>query len=269
MSRSSLFIICATIICGLLLGWTGAVLLHYFYELADETQSIADDSPPPTQPQGILPEPPKTSTNKQSEDPAPPITQEPISASKIVAEITGAVRRPGVYTFKKGTRVKDGIREAGGTTREADLSDINIAAKLMDNTSLYIPWRLYHEQNEQSLVARRTLTAAQSNPPRYTRSGWAYGTPPGIPSRIQPIETPAPSPGIVAPAAASPSNGLININTASLDELQKLPGIGPKTAEKIDAHRQTQPFQSISDLESVNGIGPKTMDAVRDMITVQ
>ena len=268
MSRLSLLIIFATIISGLLVGWTGALLLRHFFATSEETQVIAVNNAPlqhsPIAATNILDSPIEAIAESQDA----PIPAEPEPTVQIVVEVTGAVRRPGVYTFKEGMRVKDGLREAGGVTQEANMADINIAAKLMDNTSLYIPQQMFHQQDDRSLVAKRSPTAAQINPPRYTRSGWTYGTPPGNSPIVQQNENAIASPNPVTPVVSNPSNGLININTASLDELQKLPGIGPKTAEKINAYRNTQPFQSIGDLEAVNGIGPKTMDAVRDMITV-
>lgn len=74
-----------------------------------------------------------------------------------------------------------------------------------------------------------------------------------------PGETPTPS-----------SEDLININTASADELDKLPGIGPSTAQKIIDYRTTNgPFAKIEDLMNVSGIGPSTFEKLKDLITVQ
>ena len=66
-----------------------------------------------------------------------------------------------------------------------------------------------------------------------------------------------------------PSSDLININTASVDELDTLPGIGPTTALKIVEYRDTNgPFLSIEDIVNVSGIGPTTYDRIKDLITV-
>lgn len=264
MNRISLILICITIVCGLLIGLTGAFLYRQVSESPQDVSPVTQDNAP--MPQANISE---TTPQLLPKVQHTPILPEPATLPQIVVEVTGAVRRPGVYSFAEGTRVNDGIREAGGTTRDAAMDDINIAAKLMDNTSLFIPYQLFRHQSEQTFVARRTATAAQSNPPRYTRSGWANGTPPGGSSQTQQAETPVSLSKTDAPVASNSSSGLIDINTASLDALQTLPGIGPKTAAKIDAYRKTQPFQSVGDLEAVNGIGPKTMDAVRDMITVK
>jgi len=103
------------------------------------------------------------------------------------------------------------------------------------------------------------------NPGRYTRSGWT-----GVVAEPV-VQTYAPVPAEEIPSAAEPASapgGLIDLNRASLQELQELPGIGPKTAEKIVAYRETTPFQRIDDLMEVHGIGEKKMEAVRNLVTV-
>ncbi len=195
------------------------------------------------------------------EPPAPDISR-PIAVS-----VCGAVNRADVYRFEKDRRVQHAIDAAGGLMAEADIEDINIAAKLMDNTTLYIPFKVFTRQEGHRLVARRSATAAEMNPGRYTRSGWAQKAPESaapIPNPLHKV-VPAPSPQMLA----APSKGLINLNQASLQELQELPGIGPKTAEKIIAYRQERPFERIEDLMEVHGIGDKKMEAVRNLVTVE
>jgi competence protein ComEA len=266
MSRSPLFFVVITLICGTALGWTGALILGQFRAApqAEESHTIATSPAPPSNTNQSTTLTPDSSTGDMVSS-VSVASPEP-TVSQIAVSVSGAVRRPGVYTFNEGERVKHGIRAAGGATEEADLSDINIAARLKDNTSLYIPFQMFRHQEGQSLVARRTQTATESNPARYTRSGWAQTT---HQTTIAQQETTQDSTKqqAISPAATT-SSGLINLNTATLEELQKLPGIGPKTAEKIDAYRKGQPFQTIEQLEAVSGIGPKTMESVRDLITV-
>lgn len=68
------------------------------------------------------------------------------------------------------------------------------------------------------------------------------------------------------PPASPPTRALININTASYEELQKLPRIGPKLAERIIAHR---PYKSVDELDKVPGIGPETIKQLRPLVTVE
>src|SRR5512136_1938669 len=73
-----------------------------------------------------------------------------------------------------------------------------------------------------------------------------------------------------APKAAAETGKKINLNTATTQELDSLPGVGPKTAEKIVAWRQENgKFKKIEDIMSVKGIGEKKFAKMKDMITVQ
>jgi competence protein ComEA len=77
-------------------------------------------------------------------------------------------------------------------------------------------------------------------------------------------------PPLTGAAADPPSSGsgLIDINHASSDELESLPGIGPVTAAKVIAARQEQPFATIDELDSRDVVGPSTLEQIRDLITV-
>ena len=84
-----------------------------------------------------------------------------------------------------------------------------------------------------------------------------------------PAKPAMPAPGATAPAAAS-ATGKVNINTASKEELTKLPGIGPAYADRIVAHRTEKGnFTSVEQLTEVKGIGPKTLEKIKDLVTVK
>ncbi|MCC6145739.1 MAG: helix-hairpin-helix domain-containing protein [Candidatus Hydrogenedentes bacterium] len=210
------------------------------------------EHPPPDLP------PPATVSEPASLPPPPPLPD-------LVIAVEGAVYAPGVYRLKNGERVEDALASAGGAAEDADLSDINLAAPLIDATTLHIPRKPFAGRDGEVLVLRRGPQAAAMNPPQYTRSGWrsVQG------STATPGETFGASQAAAAPAAESSGDGRINLNTASQGELETLPGIGPVTARKIIAHREAHPFTSVESLTDVSGIGPKTLEAVRSLVTVQ
>ena len=82
-----------------------------------------------------------------------------------------------------------------------------------------------------------------------------------------PLITPTPAPG--TPTMVIPGGGKINLNTATLAELDSLPGIGPVLAQRIIDYRETHgPFQSVEELLNVEGIGPSLLEKIRDRIEV-
>jgi len=183
----------------------------------------------------------------------------------LCVSVSGAVHAPGVYELDSEARVKDLIKEAKGETDEADLSDINLAAKLIDGSTLVIPVAAEMAKDGGKLTLRSGESAAALNPPQYTISGW-QPLAPGSPTASKPkTGSGAPSSG----AAQGRSGGLIDVNTASQEELDSLPGIGPVTAEKIIQYRSLTPFTCVDDLDNVSGIGPKKLEAVRPLITVR
>src|SRR5205823_10429093 len=71
-----------------------------------------------------------------------------------------------------------------------------------------------------------------------------------------------------APKKADALHDPIDVNRAAADELQKLPGIGPRLAQRILDERAKAPFKSVDDLRRVSGIGPKTLEKLRAFVTV-
>ena len=147
----------------------------------------------------------------------------------IAVHVIGAVARPGLYEFPTGARIQDAIDAAGGILAEASSEYLNLAQLLEDGQQLDIPYK----------------------------AGSAPVSTPGL--DLPTSTTPT----------ADPNVELININTATLEELDTLPGIGQSTAQKIIDYRTANgPFANIEDLDNVSGIGPATMDAIRSLITV-
>ncbi len=188
----------------------------------------------------------ETATPVPEAIPTPPL--QPMVA--VMVEVQGAVTAPGVYSFSGDARVLDAIKKAGGALESAEIRDINIAAVLVDGSVLSIPYR--------QQTGRAPLPGASDlNPQNYTRSGWT--------------EAPAiTGPGAVAAGGSTPATpSKVNINTATQVELETLPGVGEKTAEKIMRFRETQPFTQVDDLQYVQGIGEKRLETLRPHVTVE
>lgn len=178
---------------------------------------------------------------------------------RIGVAIAGAVKAPGFYELPEGARVQDLIDAAGGVSAGAEMEDINIAARLIDGYTLSIPAGA-QVVVEQGRVSARSGTAVMAqNPPEYTRSGWSATATP---------EAPAPVADSL-PARDTASSGLIHLNTASKEELESLPGIGPKTAEKIIVFRSQHVITSVDDLMQIQGVGEKKVESLRGLVDAQ
>lgn len=157
---------------------------------------------------------------------APPAETTTASAPTVlVVDVVGAVHRPGLYRLEQGARIADAVARAGGATRKAGLSSINLAAPLADGQQVVVPNR-----------------------------GSASGA----------GAAPAASGGSAATGIAT---GPVHLNTATLEQLDALPGIGPVTAQKILDYRQKHgSFASVDELDAVPGIGPARMDQLKDLV---
>jgi len=196
------------------------------------------------------------------------------TSKEIAVAVRGGVIREGLYRLPPDSRVADLIEKAGGTRSGANLSMINLAAPLVDGTTLTVP--MYPD----AVRDRETVTPEQFayltnpvNPSCYLITAQPDGvSAPEAASRGALADTdPAFQPPPSRPAAqVSPQtgeSGRINLNTASQAELEQLPGIGPKLAQQIIAYRSRQPFNSVEDLDAVPGFGPKRIEAIRDLVT--
>ena len=159
---------------------------------------------------------------------------EPPTPAPLMVYVSGSVIQPGLYALPNDSRVQDAIQAAGGLLPEANSASLNLAARVRDGEQLTIP------------------TLIPTSPP-VCQVG-ADGV------RVQTL------PPATIPTAQP---GKININTASLEELDTLPGIGPVTAQKIIDYRQTNgPYQTIEAIMDIDGIGPTTFASIENLITI-
>jgi competence protein ComEA len=148
----------------------------------------------------------------------PPRTAEVARSSKLVVDVAGAVRRPGLHELARGTRIADAVAAAGGATAKADITAVNLAAPIADGEQIVVP----------------------------ARSSGAAGASSGA-----------------APSPTAP----LDLNSASLEQLDALPGIGPTTAQKILDYRQAHgSFHSIADLDAVPGIGQGRIEQLKGLV---
>jgi competence protein ComEA len=160
--------------------------------------------------------------------PAPPAVPPPVrvaassprsaSSARLFVNVVGAVRRPGLYRLRDGSRVADAVTRAGGPTPKAQIELVNLAARIADG--------------EQIVVPRRGLASSSAS-----ASGGAM--------------------------AAGP----VHLNSATLEQLDALPGVGPVTAQKIlDYRQQHGAFGSVDELDAIAGIGPARLEQLRGLV---
>lgn len=152
----------------------------------------------------------------------------------IMVFVCGEVNSPGVYEMDGDARVCDAILRAGDFTVDADTDYLNQAAGLTDGQQLYVP---SEEETKAGIFEGNIINSEGS--------------------------------GNISGNANSSGNGLVNINTASLQELKTLPGIGDVKAAAIISYReQNNKFTSTEDIKQVDGIKSGLYDSIKDMITV-
>lgn len=152
-----------------------------------------------------------------------------VTPGPLRVDVAGAVKLPGVYALPRGSLVAEAIAAAGGPADNADLDRVNKALVLQDGVQVFVP--------RIAQPAPTLVNASQPTP--LVRSGQT---------------------------TLAISGGLININTATLAELDTLPGVGPAIAQRIIENR---PYGAIEDLMRVRGIAQVTFDNLKDFITIR
>ncbi|MEA5155095.1 helix-hairpin-helix domain-containing protein [Raineyella sp.] len=170
---------------------------------------------------------------------SPGATPTPSASARpsLAAHIIGEVKHPGLVSLPAGARVDDAITAAGGLTSRANPGDLNLAQPLQDG--------------QQVVIGSANKPGGEVRGPAAPAAGTA-GAATGGP-----------------PAGKASSGARINLNTASATELEKLPGVGPATAQKIIIWReQNGGFRTVEQLKDVQGIGPKTYADIAPHVAV-
>ncbi|MGG3480385.1 helix-hairpin-helix domain-containing protein [Peribacillus frigoritolerans] len=149
----------------------------------------------------------------------------------IKVDVKGAVKSPGIFTAQAGDRVIDLISSAGSFTEKADTDKVNFAQIIEDQMVIYVP-----EIGEEDKGNLENIQVGTSG----------------------------------AAVTKGTSGGLVNLNTATQEDLQTLTGIGPSKADAILEYRETVgKFKEVDELKQVTGIGDKTFERLRDSISVK
>lgn len=148
----------------------------------------------------------------------------------LVVHVAGAVLRPGLVESVEGARVSEVVAAAGGLRPDADASRLNLAARVVDGTRLYVP-----------------VLGESTPPPPVSAEGSAAA----------------------GPGDGSPVDAPLDLNSATAEQLDDLPGVGPATAAAIVAYRSRNGrFATVEDLAEVRGIGPAKLEALRPLVRV-
>ena len=161
--------------------------------------------------------------------PAASVRVDRAGGGRVTVHVAGAVHRPGVYRLPPGARVDDALRRAGGPRPRADLAAVNLAAKLEDGRQVLVP-----ERGSAPTTAPAAATATA-------------GAPAGTAAPAQPV----------------------NLNTATLEQLDTLDGVGPGIAKRIlDYRRQHGGFRRVEELGEVPGNGATRLATLTPLVTV-
>ncbi|MEW9079047.1 helix-hairpin-helix domain-containing protein [Terrisporobacter glycolicus] len=156
--------------------------------------------------------------------------EENITNKKITVYVSGAVSKPGIVTLNEGDRLATAVEKVGGTTKKADLDGVNMAIRVQDEMHYIIP-KMGEVVKDNNYQAIKEGNINQDESSKASQ---------------------------------------ININIATIEELDTLPGVGEATANKIVNHRSEKgDFKSVEEIKNVNGIGDKKFEDMKDLICVK
>jgi competence protein ComEA len=270
------------------------------FEIPADANSAPDHAASPS-PSLSVPAPPSASPVVETVAP-------PTPGVKLKVFVSGAVKRPGVYGFAPGARIEDAVRTAGGFKPNADMAALNLADFLRDADQINVPAKaatarvftsavtVVRGNNAPTVRAASVAPKISPLPPvsvERAREGVPVSAPtPGrVLGKVAVPEASGPDAVLVAQTGASeagakstrsasgssasdkfknPGDGVIDLNTATEAEFQKLPGVGPSTAAHIMEYRkQIGKFTSVEQIMDIKGIGPKKFAKMQPFLTVK
>ena len=166
-------------------------------------------------------------------------TEEAAAEAKITVYVSGAVAKPGLHEIAAGSRAVDAIEAAGGMTEEANKDRVNLAKICKDGMQVNVP-RLSAKELRKLKQAQNVYVGDSAN---------------AVANAVQPVN--------YVPAVQQDNGGKIRLNSATLEELEELPGVGEVTAQRIVEYRNLHGFNKIEDIMNVKGIGQAKFNKMR------
>ena len=220
---------------------------------AESVQAVGAQQSPGTQ-----------STAQPSANPSESAQGGASGEATVRVHVAGAVNNPGVYTLPAQGRAVDAIAAASGAAADADLDRVNLAGALSDGVQIYVPHR-----GETAAPAQIQPNGGTANAGQGTAANGASQNGTAQNGAAQSGAQPQPARTLTASGSAQKGSTPVNINTATAEELQSLPRIGPAMAQRIIAWREAHGgFRSVDELDAVPGIGPSMLENLRPLVTV-
>ena len=182
----------------------------------------------------------------------------------MIVQISGSVKNPGVYELPFNSRIYQAIAKAGGLLDDAQTENINLADWVQDGSQIVVPSKtnpasvsLSPPTSDSSPSTEMPALGLDSTSPEstFTEGEKSHTSKTVKPQKSTVKETP---------------KSAIDLNRATAEELQQLPGVGPAMSERILQYRkENRGFTSVDDLDNVRGIGPKTLEKIRPFVIVK
>lgn len=199
------------------------------------------------------------------------VRNEKKESDKLIVDIKGEVKTPGVYFLDKGKRVIDVVNRAGGLTRKADTSANNLSMKVKDEMVIVIyskdEIKNYIKTKEKEKVVQEKCQSEK------VVNGSCIDSVNGESTDIKNNSTSSNKNSKTTAGDSTTNNnseqpsGKVSLNTATKEQLMTLTGIGESKAEAIIEYRKNKPFETIEEIKEVSGIGDSLFEKIKDNIT--